>query len=52
MKEAVFHGADDIRIDDVSGRQVHDPTDAVTQAVAPAACATHPYVVRSTVPSA
>jgi threonine dehydrogenase-like Zn-dependent dehydrogenase len=50
MKAVVFHGIGDIRLENVSGPKLKDPTDAIVRLTASAICGTDLHMVRGTLP--
>ncbi|MDQ3630523.1 MAG: glutathione-dependent formaldehyde dehydrogenase [Actinomycetota bacterium] len=50
MKATVYHGAGDIRVDDVPEPEIASPTDAIVRLTASAICGTDLHFVRGTMP--
>jgi threonine dehydrogenase-like Zn-dependent dehydrogenase len=50
MKAVVWHGIDDIRLDDVPDPGTQEPTDAVVRVTTSAICGTDLHLVRGTIP--
>jgi threonine dehydrogenase-like Zn-dependent dehydrogenase len=51
MKAVVFHGAGDIRLDDVPDAAIQEQTDAVIQVTASAICGTDLHFIRGSMPA-